>query len=67
MRAAGNGSPRGSAEVGERYKWIALSNTTLGVLIATMDSSIVIISSPPSSAGSGSTRSPPGTSAISSG
>jgi MFS family permease len=28
------------------YKWIALSNTTLGVLIATMDASIVIISLP---------------------
>jgi MFS family permease len=32
--------------VGERYKWVALSNTTLGVLIATLDSSIVIISLP---------------------
>ncbi|GLW05469.1 MFS transporter [Microtetraspora sp. NBRC 13810] len=31
---------------GPRYKWIALSNTTLGVLIATMDASIVIISLP---------------------
>ncbi|MFD2415962.1 MFS transporter [Amycolatopsis pigmentata] len=29
-----------------RYKWIALSNTTLGVLIATIDGSIVIISMP---------------------
>jgi MFS family permease len=29
-----------------RYKWIALSNTTLGVLIATVDGSIVIISLP---------------------
>jgi MFS family permease len=28
------------------YKWIALSNTTLGVLIATVDGSIVIISLP---------------------
>ncbi|MEW2548911.1 MFS transporter [Streptomyces sp. NPDC047002] len=28
------------------YQWIALSNTTLGVLIATMDASIVIISLP---------------------
>ncbi|WP_405783270.1 MFS transporter [Streptomyces sp. NBC_00859] len=34
------------SDVGERYKWIALSNTTLGVLIATMDASIVIISLP---------------------
>jgi MFS family permease len=31
---------------GGRYKWVALSNTTLGVLIATIDSSIVIISLP---------------------
>ncbi len=30
----------------DRYKWIALSNTTLGVLIATVDASIVIISLP---------------------
>ncbi|MCW2915038.1 MAG: transporter [Actinomycetia bacterium] len=30
----------------ERYKWIALSNTTLGVLMATLDASIVIISLP---------------------
>jgi len=29
-----------------RYKWIALSNTTLGVLMATLDSSIVIIAMP---------------------
>lgn len=31
---------------GQRYKWIALSNTTLGVLIASIDGSIVIISMP---------------------
>ncbi|MGW3243911.1 MFS transporter [Streptomyces sp. NPDC001070] len=31
---------------GGRYKWVALSNTTLGVLIATIDASIVIISLP---------------------
>ncbi|MFF3950432.1 MFS transporter [Streptomyces sp. NPDC001902] len=36
-----------SADVaGGRYKWVALSNTTLGVLIATIDASIVIISLP---------------------
>jgi MFS family permease len=29
-----------------RYKWIALSNTTLGMLVATINSSIVIISLP---------------------
>jgi MFS family permease len=31
---------------GGRYKWIALSNTTLGMLVATINSSIVIISLP---------------------
>jgi MFS family permease len=29
-----------------RYKWIALSNTTLGVLMATLDASTVIIAIP---------------------
>jgi MFS family permease len=29
-----------------RYKWVALSNTTLGMLVATINSSIVIISLP---------------------
>ncbi|MUM15359.1 MFS transporter [Mycobacterium sp. CBMA271] len=29
-----------------RYKWVALSNTTLGVLLATVNSSIVLISLP---------------------
>jgi MFS family permease len=33
-------------DAADRYKWVALSNTTLGVLIATIDSSIVIISLP---------------------
>ena len=31
---------------GSRYKWIALSNTTLGVLMATVNSSIVLIALP---------------------
>ncbi len=31
---------------GKNYKWIALSNTTLGLLMATIDSSILIISLP---------------------
>jgi MFS family permease len=39
MRAAG---ARGS----DRYKWIALSNTTLGVLLATLDASITLIAMP---------------------
>ncbi len=30
----------------DRYKWIALSNTTLGVLMATIDSSIMLIALP---------------------
>lgn len=34
------------SKLGSNYKWIALSNTTLGVLMATIDSSILIISLP---------------------
>src|SRR5262249_20161361 len=30
----------------DRYKWIALSNTTLGMLMATINSSIILISLP---------------------
>src|SRR6476659_4860453 len=30
----------------DRYKWTALSNTTLGIFMATLDSSIVLISLP---------------------
>ncbi len=37
---------RKDTPAGPGYKWVALSNTTLGVLIATMDASIVIISLP---------------------
>ena len=37
-------SPR--AVVGPHYKWIALSNTTLGVLMATINQSIVLIALP---------------------
>ncbi|HEU0028569.1 MAG TPA: MFS transporter [Ktedonobacterales bacterium] len=32
--------------VSDNYKWIALSNTTLGVLMATINSSIILISMP---------------------
>jgi MFS family permease len=35
-----------SASLGPRYKWIALSTTTLGVLIATINSSILLIALP---------------------
>jgi MFS family permease len=37
---------RTPAELGPHYKWIALSNTTLGMLIATINSSIVLIALP---------------------
>jgi MFS family permease len=35
-----------SATHPERYKWIALSNTTIGILMATINSSIVLIALP---------------------
>jgi MFS family permease len=47
-----NGDPRGNGHGGrrsrnpDRYKWLALSNTTIGTLGATINSSIVIISLP---------------------
>jgi MFS family permease len=41
------GLPAGRVrELGPRYKWIALSNTTLGVLMATINQSIVLIALP---------------------
>jgi MFS family permease len=39
-------SPQPQAGPGPRYKWIALSNTTLGVLMATINSSILLIALP---------------------
>src|ERR1700734_1814370 len=36
----------GSPARRDRYKWVVLTNTTAGVLIATIDSSIVIIAMP---------------------
>ncbi|HLI31554.1 MAG TPA: MFS transporter [Solirubrobacteraceae bacterium] len=39
-------SRRGAATHPERYKWIALSNTTLGILMATINQSIVLIALP---------------------
>ena len=44
-RASANesGAPTDRAD---RYKWIALSNTTLGVLLATLDASITLIAMP---------------------
>ncbi|HJP80417.1 MAG TPA: MFS transporter [Pseudonocardiaceae bacterium] len=48
--APGGRSPdrrhRSLADLGPHYKWIALSNTTLGMLIATINSSIVLIALP---------------------
>ncbi|HXR66170.1 MAG TPA: MFS transporter [Ktedonobacteraceae bacterium] len=38
--------PRRLQPPGPHYKWIALSNTTLGILMATINSSIVLISLP---------------------
>jgi MFS family permease len=38
--------PAADGEPGPGYKWVALSNTTLGVLMATINSSIVIIAMP---------------------
>ncbi len=46
---ANGGGPRqagAAATVGPHYKWIALSNTTLGVLMATINQSIVLIALP---------------------
>lgn len=37
---------RSTRPAGDNYKWIALSNTTLGVLMAAMNSSILLISLP---------------------
>ncbi len=42
----GQAGSDGSPGVGDRYKWIALSNTTLGMTMATIDASIVIIALP---------------------
>ena len=35
-----------AANLSPRYKWLALSNTTTGVLLATIDSSIMLIAMP---------------------
>jgi MFS family permease len=45
------GAPNGGAPPfgdprGDRYKWIALSNCTLGILLATLDASITLIAMP---------------------
>jgi MFS family permease len=44
---AGTGDAAGAEDPrGERYKWVALSNTTVGVLLATIDASIMLIAMP---------------------
>src|SRR6202166_5426044 len=43
---AAGASARPGRVLGPHYKWIALSNTTLGVLMATINQSIVLISLP---------------------
>lgn len=42
----GTGPDRGRPTDRDRYKWVALSNTTLSIMMAMIDSSIVIISMP---------------------
>jgi MFS family permease len=44
--AAGTPGPQPAPVLGPHYKWIALSNTTLGVLMATINQSIVLIALP---------------------
>jgi MFS family permease len=49
MTASPNLTPDGNASIvakPDRYKWIALSNTTLAVLLATLDASITLIAMP---------------------
>src|SRR5579875_145655 len=40
------GDPVAAGAPGPHYKWIALSNTTIGVLMVTINSSIVLIALP---------------------
>jgi MFS family permease len=44
--AVAGAAEKPARDLGPRYKWIALSNTTLGVLMATINQSIVLISLP---------------------
>ncbi len=47
MAARASRSPTDPRQAGsDNYKWIALSNTTLGVLLATLDASITLIAMP---------------------
>jgi hypothetical protein len=40
------GDEGGGGDRGDGYKWVVLSNTTLGVLMATIDTSIMLIALP---------------------
>jgi MFS family permease len=44
--SANGGPPRARQAKADNYKWIALSNVTLGVLLATLDASITLIAMP---------------------
>ncbi|HWF52906.1 MAG TPA: MFS transporter [Solirubrobacteraceae bacterium] len=46
VTANGGGVPATGDPRGDRYKWIALSNCTLGILLATLDASITLIAMP---------------------
>src|ERR1039457_1303299 len=47
LKGRANGHASGATSDGsDRYKWIALSNVTLGVLLATLDASITLIAMP---------------------
>ena len=46
MPSASLKQPARTLGTGPRYKWIALSNTTLGMLMATINSSIMLIALP---------------------
>jgi hypothetical protein len=45
-RPAAGGTPERRSPGSDHYKWIALSNTTIGMLMATINSSIILISMP---------------------
>src|SRR5579871_3205631 len=46
MASDGKSAKGRAAGVSDRYKWVALSNTTLAVLLATLDASITLIAMP---------------------
>ena len=57
-------APEASAPQPDRYKWIALSNTTIGMLITTINSSIVLIALPDIFALVTETRARPATTSV---